>query len=147
MIGIDTNILLHSLNPKAKRHQLAQQFLKTSFREKDRGVAIADYMLVELYVLLRNPTVMDQPLSASRAVKVVTSYWKIPSVVRVEHASIMDRVWKTAGIEGFARRRIFDVRMAETLKHHGVTHFATVNVKDFQGLGFEKVWNPLEPNS
>jgi hypothetical protein len=25
----------------------------------------------------------------------------------------------------------------------GVTQFATSNVKDFQQLGFEKVWNPL----
>jgi hypothetical protein len=24
-----------------------------------------------------------------------------------------------------------------------VTEFATVNVKDFEGLGFRKVWNPL----
>jgi len=26
----------------------------------------------------------------------------------------------------------------------GVTEFATLNVKDFQGLGFQRVWNPLE---
>jgi hypothetical protein len=25
----------------------------------------------------------------------------------------------------------------------GVTEFATVNVKDYEGLGFRKVWNPL----
>jgi hypothetical protein len=25
-----------------------------------------------------------------------------------------------------------------------VTEFATVNVKDFEGLGFRKVWNPLK---
>jgi hypothetical protein len=25
----------------------------------------------------------------------------------------------------------------------GVTEFATVKVKDFEGLGFRKVWNPL----
>ncbi len=26
----------------------------------------------------------------------------------------------------------------------GVTEFAAVNVKDFEGLGFHKVWNPFE---
>jgi hypothetical protein len=26
-----------------------------------------------------------------------------------------------------------------------VTEFATVNVKDFQNMGFEKVWDPLKP--
>jgi len=56
----------------------------------------------------------------------------------------MDRVWQAAGKKGFARRRIFDVRLGETLRHHGVTQFATANVKDFETLGFEKVWNPLE---
>lgn len=25
----------------------------------------------------------------------------------------------------------------------GVTEFATVNVKDYQNLGFRRVWNPL----
>jgi len=25
----------------------------------------------------------------------------------------------------------------------GVTDFATANTKDFQGMGFLKVWNPL----
>lgn len=27
----------------------------------------------------------------------------------------------------------------------GVTHFATVNRKDFEDFGFKKVWNPLLP--
>jgi len=25
----------------------------------------------------------------------------------------------------------------------GVTEFATVNTKDYEGLGFRKVWNPI----
>ena len=48
-----------------------------------------------------------------------------------------------AGGRNFARRRIFDARLALTLRQGGVTHFATANVKDFEGWGFEKVWNPL----
>jgi hypothetical protein len=30
-----------------------------------------------------------------------------------------------------------------TLTQQGVTEFATVNEKDFQGFGFARVWNPL----
>ena len=41
-------------------------------------------------------------------------------------------------------RRIFDIRLALTLLHFGVTDFATTNLKDFEGLGFERIWNPLE---
>jgi len=47
-----------------------------------------------------------------------------------------------AGEAGFARRHIIDLRLALTLQHHGVTELATANVKDFEGLGFERVWNP-----
>ena len=143
MLGIDTNILLYSLNPASKFQSAALVFLRKAFQEESKGVAIADYVLVELYLLLRNEAVVKKPLTAVEAVKLVRSYWKIPSVVRIEHAPVMDRVWQLAGIKGFARRRIFDVRLGETLRHHGVTHFATANVRDFEGLGFERVWNPL----
>lgn len=55
----------------------------------------------------------------------------------------MEHLWKSTGEEGFAFRRIIDLRLALTLLHSGVTHFATSNTKDYQNLGFEKVWNPL----
>ena len=55
----------------------------------------------------------------------------------------MSAVWQDAAATGFARRRIIDVRLACTLLAHGVTDFATVNERDFQGLGFARVWNPL----
>jgi hypothetical protein len=86
---------------------------------------------------------MAHPLSAVAARDLVISYWKIPNVMRIENAPIMDAVWALAGGKNFAHRRIFDARLALTLRHNGVTHLATSNVKDFQGWGFEKVWNPL----
>lgn len=143
MISIDTNLLLYSLNPSSKFHEAATKFLHSHFSDSSLRVVLAEYVLVELYVLLRNPAVMSQPLSAMAARDLVTSYWSIPNVMRVQHADIMDDVWKLAGAKAFARRRIFDLRLALTLRHTGVTHFATANVKDFEGLGFKKVWNPL----
>jgi len=32
---------------------------------------------------------------------------------------------------------------ALALQAFGVTEFATANIKDFEGLGFAKVWNPI----
>ena len=55
----------------------------------------------------------------------------------------MPEVWPAAAGPGFARRRIYDARLALTLRHHGVAEFATANVKDFEGFGFTRVWNPL----
>jgi uncharacterized protein len=55
----------------------------------------------------------------------------------------MAAVWDQAGRDPFARRKLIDVRLALTLRHHGVTEFATVNGADFRDLGFRRVWNPL----
>lgn len=55
----------------------------------------------------------------------------------------MDEVWRQAASGQFAFRQIIDLRLALTLRHHGVTEFATANGKDFQGVGFSRVWNPL----
>jgi predicted nucleic acid-binding protein len=145
MIGIDTNLLLYSLNPASEWHGGAVNFLRQNFGVPSVRVAITDYVLVELYVHLRNPVVMAQPLSAEAARDLVTSYWRIPNVMRIENANIMDDVWGLAGDKEFARRRIFNARIALTLRYCGVTHMATSNVKDFLGWGFEKVWNPLLP--
>jgi predicted nucleic acid-binding protein len=56
----------------------------------------------------------------------------------------MAEVWKRSEKHQFAFRRIIDVRLALTLRHHGVTEFATSNTKDFRDLGFDKVWTPLD---
>jgi toxin-antitoxin system PIN domain toxin len=143
MISIDTNVLLYSLNPNSIWHEAAVDFLRQNLGVQSVRIAITDYVLVELYVLLRNPAVMAKPLSAQGARDLVTAYWDAPNVSRIENANVMDEVWKLAGGMDFARRRIFDARLALTLRHGGVTHFATTNVKDFEGWGFEKVWNPL----
>jgi toxin-antitoxin system PIN domain toxin len=143
MISIDTNVLLYSLNPDSIWHEAAADFLRQNLGVPSVRIAITDYVLVELYVLLRNPAVMAKPLSAQAARDVVAAYLDAPNVSRIENANVMDVVWELAGDRDFARRRIFDARLALTLRHGGVTHFVTTNVKDFEGWGFEKVWNPL----
>lgn len=90
---------------------------------------------------------MTQPLSASAAVDVCEAFrqhpvWQtlgFPSESRPFH----DAFWPRLRQPGFARRRAFDWRLALSLLQQGVTEFATVNLKDFEGFGFEKVWNPL----
>jgi len=141
MIGIDTNIFLYSLNPQSSWHNAATDFLRETF--SNDNVVISDFVLVELYLLLRNPAVLKKPLTSTAAAKLVQSYLKHASVKRAENAPVMDQVWTWAAKPSFARRRIIDIRLALTLQHHGVTHFATANTKDFQNLGFKKIWNPL----
>jgi toxin-antitoxin system PIN domain toxin len=141
MLSFDTNILLYSMVGKSSYHKKANAFLESL--QSSTEVVICELILVELYIALRNPTLFSAPLQAEEAVKVCSTFREYPHWQLVEHANIMNDVWKQASQHNFARRRIFDLRLAKTLQHHGVTHFATANLKDFQHLGFHKVSNPL----
>lgn len=57
-------------------------------------------------------------------------------------SGIMKKLWQTAAERSFPYKRIYDLRLALALRHHGVKEFATRNVKDFDGFGFQRVWDP-----
>ena len=54
----------------------------------------------------------------------------------------MTEVWQCAAQPNIGRRVVFDARLALTLRHHGVTEFATRNEAPFTHFGFTRVWNP-----
>ncbi len=145
MLSIDTNILLYAFNEDSPRHASAYSWLASIQREED--VAMSEFILAELYGLLRNPAVLKHPLSSGEAVDVVQVYrthprWRLigfPSESRPLH----DALWRKARSNAFAFRRLYDARSALTMTAQGVTAFATVNVKDFHGMGFKKLWNPI----
>ncbi len=141
MLSIDTNILLYALNRDAPEHVLARSFVADCGQRDD--VATCELVLAELYVLLRNPKVVVHPLGAAEAAGICQGLRANPRWALIDCAPVMADVWQHAGTPGFARHRIFDVRLALTAQHHGVTQWATRNVKDFDGLGFERLINPL----
>lgn len=145
MLSIDANLLLYSYSKASPFHEAARAFVEeVSLRE---DVALSEFVLTELYLLLRNPAVLAHPLTAPEAVAVIQRYrlhprWKIfgfPPNSRELHAEL----WQQAASPDFARRRIYDTRTALSLIAFGVREFATANVKDFQDLRFAKVWNPV----
>lgn len=145
MLSIDANLLLYGYSEAAPEHQASLMFIESISPRED--VALSEFVLTEFYLLLRNPVVLAQPLSAPEAAGVVQSYrrhprWKIfgfPPSSRDLHNDL----WQLAATPGFASRRIYDTRTALSLRAFGVTEFATANVKDFGEFGFVKVWNPL----
>ena len=141
MLSLDTNILIYAQNADCPEHITAFEYLVDCAGRDD--IVICELVLVELYILLRNPAVVSSPLTADEAVSVCRSYRRNPRWRLIENAPIMNEVWMHAGEVSFARRRIVDTRLALTLRYHGVTEFATANVKDFNGFGFDRVWNPL----
>ena len=141
MRSLDTNILLYSLNADCQEFGAARQLVQDLASADD--VLICDLVLVELYLLLRNPEVLTRPLSAKEAVETCLTFRNNPRWRVVEGAAIMNSVWPLAAHNKFPRRRIIDARLALTLRHHGVTEWITRNIADFQSYGFTRVWHPF----
>jgi len=144
MISFDTNIAVHAANQHSEHHPRAREFIESL--AMNREVAICELMLVELYLKLRNERIFPKPLTAAQASGVCLAYRSNQAWKLIECAPVMDGVWNQAGRGTFAFRRIIDIRLAATLLHHGVTEFATANIRDFSRLGFTRVWNPLLPD-
>ena len=93
-------------------------------------------------------TQWDEYSGRFEAVAVVENYRRHPYWMLLgfdpDSVGLHDELWPLAAGKAFARRRIYDARLALSLRRQGVTEFATANVKDFQGFGFDRVWNPLE---
>ena len=142
MISFDTNLAVYAANASVPQHSKAQHFLNSLGGRED--VIICELMLVELYLKLRNPRIFPAPLEAPAAVVWCDRLRANVDWQLVESAPVMAEVWKLAAQNDFAFRRIIDARLALTLLHHRVTEFATSNVKDFEGFGFKRVWNPLD---
>jgi toxin-antitoxin system PIN domain toxin len=145
VLSIDTNLLLHAYSQDSPQHETAYAWLVSI--QRDDEVAISEFILAELYCLLRNPAVLKRPLRAAEAVGVIQTYrshprWRLigfPTESRAIHESL----WKAARSDVVAFRRLYDVRSALSMLAQGVTELATANVKDFDGLGFKRIWNPL----
>lgn len=138
----DTNIFVHAANPLAKEHTQAAQFL-SSQREH---FTTTHLVLVEIYMQLRNKAIFKgSAFGPKEAKNYCLKLAAVPFWTCVDYApEATNKLWDWAETTTGGFRKIIDARIALTLRHHGVTHFATANVKDFQDFGFERVWNPLE---
>lgn len=145
MISIDTNILHPAVETGNTNHRPAVAFLGSLQDRED--VVVCEFILLDLYVLLRNPAVIAKPLPPTAAAEVCEAFrqhprWQIigfPTDSRTFHAQF----WKKLRETDFSRRRAYDWRVALVLLQSGVTEFATVNEQDFRDFGFKRVWNPL----
>ena len=142
MESCDTNILLYYLNSECAEHPSARAYLESKIN--DSGFALCELVLVELYVLLRNPAVVSKPLSAKEAVDTIQIFKSNPVWALLDYpGGLMPAVWRYAAAPGISRSAVFDARLALTLKHYGVQIFATHNPRHFQGYGFQQVIDPI----
>jgi toxin-antitoxin system PIN domain toxin len=143
--SFDANLLLYCYSQASPFHRQAREFIERL--TSDRDVALSELVLVEFYTLLRNPAVLARPLKPQEAVEVVATYRRHPNWMILgfdpDSVGLHDELWSVAASKAFARRRIYDARLALSLRRQGVTEFATANVAHFEGFGLARVWNPL----
>jgi predicted nucleic acid-binding protein len=111
--------------------------------EKESWI-VAEQVWFELYRLLRNPAVLQKPLSAKQAANTINWYRKNSGWLQCAwEPSMMEELKHIWEDDNFPARRSFDSILAVTLKAYEVNNFYTRNSKDFDKLGFFNVINPL----
>lgn len=145
MMSFDTNLVVHAANSDSACHETAREFLQATGQQ--RNVVVCELMIVEVFLKLCNGRIFHKPMSPRQAGEYCESLRTNQNWLLVDGASVMNEVWPWTRHRNFAFRRIIDIRLGLTLLHHGVTEFATTNTKDFRGIGFAKVWNPLNPDN
>jgi uncharacterized protein len=96
---------------------------------------------------LRNPVIFKKPKTAREATAFCDELRANPAWEFGDYEPPVSKpLWDWAAKTTSGFRNIIDTRLAFTLRHHGVTHFATANGKHFEGFGFEKLWSPLTSN-
>ena len=141
----DTNLFIHAADPDSPHHAKARQFFNTvAVDTNNHEFVLCELVLIELYMQLRNAAIFANPYSARESADYCAELKQNLVWRCVDYDSaVASGLWQWARSTKAGMRRVIDARLALTLKHHGVTHFATANVKDFQEFGFESVWNPL----
>ncbi len=144
MISADTNLFVHAADPGAPKHKAAVEFFTVVSNRPDDEFVVCELVLVELYMQLRNPAVFKKPHSAPEAAAHCHALRTTTGWHHIDYdKAVSNKLWKWASKTKTGFREIIDARLALTLRHHGVTRFATANTKHFQGFGFSEVWNPL----
>ncbi len=143
ILSADTNLFLYAANPDSKYHASAREFFATATTGQNRFV-LCGLVLIEIYMQLRNPAVFKKPRSPEQAAAFCQALRANPAWEHADYEpEVAPALWKWASLTTSGFRHIIDARLAFTLRHHGVTHFATANDKHFTSFDFEKVWNPV----
>jgi hypothetical protein len=143
MLTADTNLLIYAADPHAPQHPAATRFFAEIIQGTEEFV-LCELILLELYMQLRNPAIFAKPYSASESAQYCLALKQNPAWRCIDYdPKVSQKLWAWAASTQAGFRQMIDARIAFTLLHHGVTRFATANVKHFKDFGFQQVWNPL----
>lgn len=143
MNSLDTNILYFATNSSCPEHPRARALVERAAREHLEWT-VADQVLFEYYRLVRNPAVLEKPLSAGDAGRRIRFF---RDEIGWRHCAYDQACWSEVigGLSdpSFPARRTFDLVLAVTLRRNGVQTFYTRNTADFEAFGWFTVVDPL----
>lgn len=144
ILSADTNLFLYAANPDSPHHVISRRFFEEAADGKQRFL-LCGLVLVELYMQLRNPAVFRKPKTAAEAAAFCETLRANPDWEFGDYEPEVGKsLWDWAAKTKTSFRHIIDARLALTLRHHGVTHWASANERHFEGFGFDRVWSPLQ---
>lgn len=131
MNSIDTNILFYALNRDCPESESAFTVIKNGLKAPENWI-LSDQVYLELYKLIQNPAVLEQPLSRQEAFDIIHYYrnesgWLCCSY-DVRYWQDMVSYLQSAD---YPSANIFDLQLAVTLKNNNVKKLYTRNIKDF----------------
>ena len=143
MNSVDTNILVYGTNAACKEHRFAKAILETMAQNPTEWI-LADQVLYEYYRVIRNPKIIEHPLSAPMAASQMAFFRTQLGCLHCGYsAELFPEILRRLETKTFRATRTFDVILAITLSRQGVTKFYTHNPEDFRSLGLFEVLDPI----
>lgn len=135
VVGVDTNILVYSLNQESVFHKRASEFLEKS-RNDHSQLVITWQNVCEFYAVVTDPKRFPKPIVAKNFVTYIETLINT-DLVRLVFPN------KETGVVFFGLirkirpvgQKVHDVFLAATFMSNGVETLVTENGKDFEGIG------------
>jgi len=140
VILVDANVLLYAYHPRAEVHAKCRRWIEGAF-SGDEPVAVAWVTLLAFVRISTNPRVFEQPLLASEAVAIVSSWLARPAVSVLDAGEACWEIFRellvTAQVTG---PLVMDAFLAALALENGAT-LATTD-RDFARFPKLKLVNP-----
>jgi toxin-antitoxin system PIN domain toxin len=140
---VDTNILLHAVNPDSPDHPAALRFLTHHLDNQDPWCTTWP-ILYEFLRVSTHSRVFPKPLKARQALDFVANLLSREEVTLLtataRHMNILESVVSNLGHP--AGNLFHDIHTAALMREHGVPEIITADT-DFLQFRFLKVTNPL----
>jgi toxin-antitoxin system PIN domain toxin len=140
---IDTNILLHAVNPGSPAHSPAHRFLQEHLRLRSPW-CITWPILYEFLRVSTHSRVFPKPLKPGQALEFITNLASREEVAILtetdRHMAVLEGI--VGGLSHPGGNLFHDIHTAALMREHGVPEIVSADT-DFLQFSFLKVTNPL----